>query len=607
MPTNLRKLGVYGDNLPVKRTKTVIPSDFLVGGIMGRFERKYDKVFLVHNEEEFKEIFGEHITSTYYGSDIVKAFFANAVGVDAKLYVGAHVGYTGSAIDAVSASRTKQDDGAQDSITVTDGYEEEVGYGTSGNRTGTKIELATRFSTAASATCAATGQSYAELDSVIGIKVGDIVKFAATGGTPGTEYHKITQIDESTKRIYWSGNFSAASASLDVDDVVSVPGFTLKTYRKSINGVEKEVDVELGKIICTMESEVSDFYAPNVFAQSKWIVVTDESSSSTLGDKLFTSDTEVTYPTNGAEGTTPTTSAHWSKVLALFNNLPVRILGNPESTDATIQAAGETYCKGRTDNPKWLYTIAEDQTKAQLKVIGYSFQRSDEVDGVIVANWVKVEDPFATSVLAPARHVPNIGHVMGAWIRSIGLYGIHIIPAIRQVPLYGIIGVVGDQFLDNDDRTEIAETGINLIQELEGVGIIIRNFFTPSTDLAYMFANGILMKDYIKVSAVDSLQNSENMPNSINRIKEDKMAILQFLYRLWESGSTGNVPEGETFGRTQDEDGNESNPTNHFEVKADIINNPQTSINAGERNLDTYFTYPTPAGSIKIGVGILLL
>jgi len=31
-----------------------------------------------------------------------------------------------------------------------------------------------------------------------------------------------------------------------------------------------------------------------------------------------------------------------------------------------------------------------------------------------------------------------------------------------------------------------------------------------------------------------------------------------------------------------------------------------SSLNAGNRNYDIFFTYPAPAGSIKIGVGIML-
>ena len=42
------------------------------------------------------------------------------------------------------------------------------------------------------------------------------------------------------------------------------------------------------------------------------------------------------------------------------------------------------------------------------------------------------------------------------------------------------------------------------------------------------------MRDFIKISTVDSLQTSENQPNSLARIREDAMAVLNFLYRLWE-------------------------------------------------------------------------
>jgi hypothetical protein len=491
-------------------------------------------------------------------------------------------------------------------LTIGAGYQENEEFGSSGNRTGTKITAGTRFSTAASASVPATGQSYAALDSVSGIRVGDLVSFIATGGTPGTEVKKITQIDENLKRVYWSGDFSAAAAQLSVDDVVNVYGFRLQTYRKSISGIEKEVDVQLGKVWCTMEPEVSEFYAPNVFATSKWLSLTDEASVSTLADRFLSTESTVTYPTNGADGTSFSTLSQFSFMIDLFDDLPIRFLTQTMSTLQVINEAGETYCKGRWDNPLWMYNIPENQTKAQLITLGNNYQRSDDVIGVVTAHWLKVSDPFSTSAIAPPRNVPNVGHVMGAWCRSIGLYGVHFVPAVKQNPIFGTVGIVGDQFLDDNDRTDIAEAGINLIQEITGAGVVIRNFFTPSTETAYQFANGLLMRNFLKVSSVDSLQTSENTPNSINRVREDKMAILQFLYRLWDVGSTGNVPTGETFGQTQNTDGSLSTPDQHFQVQADAVNNPQSSLNAGERNLDVYYTYPAPAGSIKIGVGIQL-
>lgn len=609
MSTNLRRLGVYGDNLPVKRTLTVEPSDFAIGGIMGQFERKYNKAFLVNNIDEFKEIFGNHVVSTYYGSDAVKGFFDNVEGVEAKAYVAAYVGNDGTTIDAVAASRSVLDDGGEATLKAEAGYKENTEYGVSGNRTAIKITAADRFTTAASAACPATGQSYAELDSVVGIRVGDIILFKTNAGAD-LVYKEVTEIDENLKRVSWSGDFEVSGASgetLSEDDEVTIPGFRIQTYRKSINGVETEVETDLGRIICTMQASVSDFYAPNVHSENKWVVVTDESSVSTLGDRLISSDTDPVYLTSGANGTEPSGSSSWDITLSLFDNLPVRMLTNPEETAQAVHNSGEAYCKGRTDNPIWLTVLPEDQSKSQLITAGNNYQRSDEVDMVIVANWLKVGDPFSNSAIAPPRNIPNVGHVMGLWIRSIIRNGIHWVPAVKTNPIRGTVGVVGEQFKDDSDRTDIAEAGVNLIQELTGIGTVVRNFFTPSIDVAYQFANGVIMRNFIKVSAVDSLQSSENQPNSLNRIKADRMAVLQFLYRLWDSGSNGNAPTGETFGQTEDEEGNATQPTDHFEVKADIVNNPQPNINAGERNIDTYFTYPSPAGSIKIGVGILLL
>ena len=608
--TNLRKLGVHGRNIPAKKTLSVVPSDFLIGGMLIECERKFDKAFKVSNPEEFAEIFGANISSTQYGNDAIKGYFDNVVGVDASIYVQSLIGYdtVGDAIDAVVASRDKVDEGADaDAYTIKAAYEDNLQYGAAGNRIGTKVTRVNRFATQAAATCAATGQSSVELDSVIGIKVGDLILFETNGGVDPV-YKIVTQIDESANLVYWSGNFEVSGASgetLAINDDVVIPGFRIQTYYKSINGVESEVDVELGKVICSSESAVTDFYCENIFKSSKWIQVT-EASASSLGDRLPVADASVTYPTNGADGTAVATVEAQDYFLNNFDNLPIRMLANPETTSEAMQKALVTYSLGRDDNPIVIYNIAEDRNKSQLTTIGQSFQRSDFSPGIIAANWLKVSDPFSNSAIAPPRTVPNVGHVMGIWVRTIGLLGIHYIPSTNATIMNGVLGVVGDQFLDDTDRTDLAEAGINLIQEKAGVGVKVANFFTTSTDTAYLFGNGILMRNFIKVSAEDSLADSENTPNSNNRISSDKMALLTFMYGLWFRGSTGTAPEGETFGQSFNADGTPTVADDHFQVVADITNNPQANINLGERTIYVYFSYPAPAGSIVIGVGILL-
>lgn len=742
MPTQLRKLGVRGVNIPAKFPKVVTPADFSIGGIIGYFERQYAVAFQVKNTDQQREIFGDDISSSWYGSEEADLFWKNLAGVNGSLYIKSHVGYNGSAIDAVVAYKNATDENglasamtlanemkvkmnahaadaaihtsgadavnfpittanAQDlstlitlvnklitsysaheadaakasawayhkaqetgthalssttavtslataitmltdirtkynahdadatahnagsthqlsssapsstpanTLKVSAAYQGTDEYGTSGNRTSYQITAGIRYSTTLAANVAAVDTS-AVVVSVIGIKIGDIVSFNASGGTAAIVSKKITAIDESTNTISWSGAFSGGSTTGVTNDTVDVPGFTIRTFRKSVSGIVTEVETNLGTQYCTMEPEVTQYYAPNVHSQNRYIKLTDLSSASTTLESFPESSASPVYLTGGAAGTTASTAAHWSADLTSMNNLPVRFLSLVESTDTTIQKSVETYCKSRDDTPISLPVFPENQTKNQLITLGAAYQRSDDVMQVNVADWVGISDPFNVSPNAAYRYVPNVGAVMGAWVRTIGQLGIHYIPCVDAISLSGVqsventnLGELGDQ-----DRTDLAQYGINIIQFVSGSGYRVRNFFTPSTTTAYLFANGLVMRNYIKISSQQSLQSSENYPNSFNRITEDGNAIKSFLYKLWFVGSTGNVPTGETFGVSVDPvTGNPTTPEDHFVVQADPINNSAANIALGMRTITLYFSYPSPAGSIVIETGIMI-
>jgi hypothetical protein len=604
MPTNLRTLGVRGKSLPTKKSKTVQGSNFNIGGLITLMSRRYKVPMLCNNIEEMRDIFGNQEITTYYGWDAAKGFWDNVAGVQAKLYLLSHVGYTGAAYDGVAATDTLLDGLGANTLQLDSAYEDELDYSTWGNRTGYTITNGSRFTTTIKTT-GTKDDTFVICTSVSGMKVGDIIKVVSTGAGGATVYKKITNINESTGTISFSGAFDG-TANAAATDAVTIPGFRLRLWRQSMTGIVSEVEEELGKIYCTMEDEVTDYYVEKVFANSKYVKTTDKDSVSAIGSSFPVNVTDVTYLASGANGTAPTTAAHYALDLTAFDNLPVRFMANCESTVTDVQKAIETYCRTRTDLPKVIYNVPESQSKAQLITLGNSYQRSDDVLGVIVSDWLKISDPFASSTIAPDREIPCVGHVMGCWIRTIAMLGIHYIPCTKDTPIYGANDIVRTTAYSDTDRTDLAQNGINVIDFLSGYGLIIRNLFTPSTATEFMFANGILMREYIKISAVDSLQTSENTPNSFERILEDKMAILNFLLSLWFKGSTGNVPPGETFGQGINDDGTPTKWSDHLIVQADAINNPQSQINLGYRNIDTWFTYPAPAGSIEIGVGILL-
>ena len=74
---NLRTQGVHGKNLPAKKTLTVTPADFGIGGMLIECERQFNRTYKVSSIEEFQTIFGKQLDSTQYGWDAVKGFFAS--------------------------------------------------------------------------------------------------------------------------------------------------------------------------------------------------------------------------------------------------------------------------------------------------------------------------------------------------------------------------------------------------------------------------------------------------------------------------------------------------------------------------------------------------
>ena len=598
----MRKLGVEGGNLPTKKDKTVTPANFLIAGCIGIFERQYKRAFTCNDMEEFKEIFGNHVNPSWYGYDVVQSFFSNVASSPAKMIIKSHVGFDGTDFDGVSAFKDVNDTN-NPCLKIQDGYEEEECFGSSGNRTGYTIENGIRFDTL----CAEAGTSAStsvEVDSVADVKIGDIIKMVATGGGGATVYKEVTNVDEINNTIHWSGTFHG-TANLEIDDEIGVLGFMIKLYRKNLRGVIKQVEEDLTNTWLTMSSEVKDYYVGDVFKQSKVVKVTDLASASTLNE-LFPLDTVgIVFLETGTEGTNPTIASHFTPDLQAFNILPVRMLANAESVNEAVNKAGETYCKSRWDEPKWIANLPEDQNKSQLIKIGHRYQRSDDVMQINVANWLKVSDSFSNAESSPDRHVPNIGFVMGAWCRSIHNLGIHFIPAVYDIPLFGCNGVVGNTFEDNQDRTDLAMAGMNVIQHVTGAGILIRNFFTPSTTLEFSFGNGILMRSFIKVSGVDSLKDTENEPNSFNRIQNSGDAMHTFMFNLFRRGSTGHVMEGETFGVSRTDEGIMQTFDDVVQVKFDEVANPLAKVKAGERNINIWFHFPSPAGSIRINTGFL--
>lgn len=743
----MRRLGVYGENLPTKKERTVEPADFSIAGLMGFFDRQYKKPYRLRSDIEGRTIFGEQTNRNFYGWDCLNGFFANLKGASGSIYVLSPVGK-----NAVQASLGILDGNGETTLLIKAAYQGEDEYGEFANRTGVSIEEGVCYESA----IVATEDTVVTVESCAGLHVGDIVRV-------GDQYSVVEAISESARSVTLKDALSG--------DTLQGVGFKLKTYRKSLTGLVDEVDKTLGEIWCTLNPNDPDHYAPQVFQQSSYIRVEQQTTSGesslvseatkatgTLGSLKFTAldagaagngisvtVTKVTEQTGAlvtaavtaydadehtvtadidvavgdsvklvsgedelvaqvtavsdgvitldewstVEGFAPTIIEHDTRASVAhcevtiseqdtvattksfptvadvadlplvsvehlsgdaeygtvslsggkdavysdpipsfpvnqegylsggtrgevewdfhaFDTYPVRMLALCESANDKLQSSLEQYCRNRDDNPIAVLVPQYGlSTKGAMGLAGNFFQRSDEVDALFVGNWLGVPDPFSSSPVAPDREVPPVGHVMGMWIYSISQNGVHSTPARKNCSLSGVNSVIGYTADKDQDRTDLAEAGVNVIQKVVGKGFLLRNAFTPSTAKEFRYANAVLQRNYIKVSCVDSLQDSENTPNTIAYVREDRMAVLQFMNKLWRNGSNGSTREGEFFGQYEKDDGSMSTIEDAFEVIADATNNSVATLQAGERNVDIWFMFPAPAGSIKIGVGLI--
>ena len=590
----MRRLGVFGENLPTKKEKSVNPADFSIAGLIGFFDRCYKKPFRLTSDIEGKVIFGEQSNPNSYGWDCLNGFFANLRGVSGSIYVLSPVGE-----DAVQASSNVKDGENNNILTIKASYLDEDEYGEFANRTGYTVEQGAYFTSAITA----YASKVFTVESCAGLHVGDIVRAHYIGDSTGSDiYTTIVALSETAKTVTVSDTVTMSDIS---DYELQGVGFKIKSYRKSLTGIISEMDKTLGETWCTLNANDPDHFVSQVFKQSSYMKIQVNTTESAVANRLPVA-TALTYLTGGTTGTMPLDVTGWKPYFNDFDMLPIRMIAFCETANDQIQSALEQYCRNREDNPIVITVVQYGiDTKQDMISVGNFFQRSDEVDALVVGNWLGVPDPFSTSPVAPDREIPCVGHVMGEWIYSITQNGIHSSPARKNCALMGVNSVIGYTADKDEDRTDLADAGINVIQKLKGKGFVLRNAFTPSTAPEFKYSNAVIQRNYIKVSCVESLQDSENTPNTIANVREDRMAVLQFMNRLWLSGSNGNVHEGETFGQYEKADGSMSTKEDAFEIIADASNNSVATLQMGERNIDIWFMFPAPAGSIKVGVGLI--
>ncbi|MDR1215195.1 MAG: hypothetical protein LBK25_00775, partial [Treponema sp.] len=248
----MRRLGVYGENLPTRRDRSVQPADFSIAGIIGFFGRQYEKPYQVQNAAEAQAVFGEQFDAATYGWDALNGFFANLAGERGSIYVLSPKG-TSAAQASITISN----------LLIQAAYQGENAYGAWNNLISVKL---TRVNGFAASLTAAANSATVSVDSVAGFKSGDQVIL----NTTTTTVYTVAAINAATKQLTLSAALTGA-----VGDTLTGVAYNLQVFVRSITGEVAEVEAGLGKTLVTLNQNDPEKFIGTVFKQSSYIKVTE--------------------------------------------------------------------------------------------------------------------------------------------------------------------------------------------------------------------------------------------------------------------------------------------------------------------------------------------
>jgi Bacteriophage tail sheath protein len=171
--------------------------------------------------------------------------------------------------------------------------------------------------------------------------------------------------------------------------------------------------------------------------------------------------------------------------------------------------------------------------------------------------WIEVMNPLTNQPMM----VPPSGHVAGLWCRTDSSRGVHKAPANEVV-----LGANGLGFqVTGPEQGGLNKVGINCIRAFPGRGIRVWGARTMSSDPEWRYINVRRLFNFVSESIMEGTQWSVFEPNDEKLWIQLRIAVSNFLTRVWSDGAL--------FGST---------PAQAFYVKCDSETNPPEVIEAGQ-------------------------
>ena len=194
--------------------------------------------------------------------------------------------------------------------------------------------------------------------------------------------------------------------------------------------------------------------------------------------------------------------------------------------------------------------------------------------------WLEVIDPVSSRPIL----VPPSGHVAGVWSRTDARRGVHKAPANESV-----IGSIGLGFgVSHAEQGALNMSGLNCIRAFPGRGIRIWGARTLSSDPEARYLNVRRLVMHVSEAIVRGTAWAVYEPNDPRLWIQLRVAVANYLVRLWRDGALTGGDPGEA-----------------FYVKCDEETNPPEVVGAGQVVIEVGIAPAAPAEFIVFRVSQL--
>jgi phage tail sheath protein FI len=196
--------------------------------------------------------------------------------------------------------------------------------------------------------------------------------------------------------------------------------------------------------------------------------------------------------------------------------------------------------------------LPQEVLEWRMDIAGY-----DSKMAALYYPWIEVMNPLTRRPMM----IPPSGHIAGLWCRVDSTRGVHKAPA-NEV----ILGANGLAFqVTHAEQGGLNRVGINCVRSFSGRGIRVWGARTMSSDPEWRYINVRRLFNFVAESIMEGTQWSVFEPNDQRLWTSLRIAVSNFLTRVWRNGAL--------FGAT---------PAEAFYVKCDAETNPPEVIEAGQ-------------------------